>query len=224
MSMNRPIIAPPVPNPLRQQVTDNLRAAIANCEFEPGGKLTERELCETLNVSRSTIRESLRQLESEGLIRITPNKGPMITELSANDARDIYSIRERLESYAFALCAERATPRMIAAARTHLLAIKTAERAGKFPELQIAKTAFYDVLFDHTGNPSLAALLKQLRARCALTRSTNRLRAERMAESRRGAEQIFGAIRRKDTAAAATIAVSHLERASALAIAALHPE
>jgi DNA-binding GntR family transcriptional regulator len=213
-----------VPNPLRQQVTDNLRAAIANCEFEPGGKLTERELCETLNVSRSTIRESLRQLESEGLIRITPNKGPMITDLSAKEARDIYAIRERLESYAFALCAERANPRMIAAARTHLLAIKAAERAGKFADLQAAKTTFYDILFDHTGNPSLAALLKQLRARCALTRATNRLRAERMAESRRGAEEIFGAIRRKDPAGVTMIAINHLERASALAIAAMHPD
>lgn len=222
--MNRPMIAPPIPNPLRKQVTDNLRAAIANCEFEPGGRLTERELCETLNVSRSTIRESLRQLESEGLIRITPNRGPMITDLSAKEARDIYAIRERLESYAFALCAERANPQMISAARTHLTAIKAAERAGKFPELQTAKTAFYDVLFDNTGNQPLAALLKQLRARCSLTRATGRLREERMAESRRGAEEIFAAIRRKDSAAAATIAVSHLQRASALAIAAMHAD
>ena len=130
--MNRPMIAPPVPSPLRQQVTDNLRAAIANCEFEPGGRLTERELCETLNVSRSTIRESLRQLESEGLVRIIPNKGPMIADLSATEARDIYEIREQLESYAFALCAGRANPQMIAAARAHLTAIKSAERGGRF--------------------------------------------------------------------------------------------
>jgi DNA-binding GntR family transcriptional regulator len=222
--MNRPTIRPPIPNPLRQQVTDNLRAAIANCEFEPGGRLTERELCETLNVSRSTIRESLRQLESEGLVRITPNKGPMITALSAKEARDIYSIRERLESYAFALCAERATPQLIAAAKLHLTAIKVAERAGDFSGLQTAKTTFYDLLFSHTGNPQLCALLKQLRARCALTRATGRLRSERMAESRRGAEDLLAAIRAKDASAASAVAVGHLERASALAIAAMHPD
>lgn len=222
MAMNRPIIAPPIPHPLRQQVTDNLRAAIANCEFEPGGRLTERELCETLNVSRSTIRESLRQLESEGLVRITPNKGPMITALSPKEARNIYAIRERLESYAFALCAERATPQMLTEAKANLAAIKTAERAGNFSSLQTAKTAYYDLLFSHTGNPPLCALLKQLRARCALTRATDRLRSERMAESRRGAEELLTAIRAKDSAAASAAAVNHLQRASALAIAAMH--
>jgi DNA-binding GntR family transcriptional regulator len=220
--MNRPVLTPPVPHPLRQQVTDNLRAAIANCEFEPGGRLTERELCETLNVSRSTIRESLRQLESEGLVRMAPNKGPMIAALSPKEARDIYVIREQLESYAFALCAGRVTPQMLTEARVHLTAIKTAERAGNFPALQTAKTAFYDLLFSYTGNPQLCALLKQLRARCALTRATDRLRSERMAESRRGAEELFAAIRAKDPAAASTVAVNHLQRATALAIAALH--
>jgi DNA-binding GntR family transcriptional regulator len=220
--MNRPVIALPIPHPLRQQVTDNLRAAIANCEFEPGGRLTERELCEALNVSRSTIRESLRQLESEGLVRISPNKGPMITALSSKEARDIYAIRERLESYAFALCAGRVTPQMMTAARTHLAAIKTAERAGNFSTLQTAKTAFYDLLFIQTGNPQLCAVLKQLRARCALTRATGRLRSERMAESRRGAEDLLAAIRAKDPAAASAAAVNHLQRATALAIAAMH--
>lgn len=220
--MNRPIITPAIPNPLRQQVTDNLRAAIANCEFEPGGRLTERQLCETLNVSRSTIRESLRQLESEGLVRITPNKGPIITALSPKEARDIYAIRERLESYAFALCAGRATPQMLAAAKANLAAVKNAERAGNFATLQTAKTAFYDLLFSHTGNPQLCTLLKQLRARCALTRATDRLRSERMAESRRGAEELLAAIRAQDSAAASSAAVNHLQRASALAIAAMH--
>ena len=113
-------------------------------------------------------------------------------------------------------------PQMIAAARAHLTAIKSAERGGRFADLQTAKTAFYNVLFDHTGNQPLAALLKQLRARCSLTRANDRLRMQRMAESRRGAEEIFDAIRSKDAATAAATAVGHLQRASALAIAAMH--
>ena len=222
--MNRPIITPAIPNPLRQQVTDNLRAAIANCEFEPGGRLTERQLCETLNVSRSTIRESLRQLESEGLVRITPNKGPIITALSPKEARDIYAIRERLESYAFALCAGRATPQMLAAAKANLAAVKNAERAGNFATLQTAKTAFYDLLFSHTGNPQLLHAAKAIAARAGALTQRNRPPAIR-AHGRKplaAPRELLAAIRAQDSAAASSAAVNHLQRASALAIAAMH--
>ena len=62
------------------------------------------------------------------------------------------------------------------------------------------------------------------KARCALTRATGRLRSERMTESRRGAEDLLAAIRAKDASAASAAAIGHLERASALAIAAMHPD
>src|SRR5689334_22743137 len=86
--------------PLRQQVDDGLRQAIISGRLAPGARLTERELTEMMGVSRTVIREALRQLESEGLVAIIPHKGPVVRALSLDEARDLYSIRAVLEGFA----------------------------------------------------------------------------------------------------------------------------
>src|SRR4051812_46822015 len=97
-----------VATPLRQQVVEILRNAITECQFAPGGRLIERELCASLGVSRSTVREGLSRLEAEGLVRITPNKGPVVTMLSAEEGAHAYEIRAALEGLVSSRCAERA--------------------------------------------------------------------------------------------------------------------
>ncbi|PCO29962.1 GntR family transcriptional regulator, partial [Escherichia coli] len=59
-----------------------LRTAILDGVFAPGQKLSERELCESLDVSRSCLRESLQHLQAEGLITIVPHRGPEVTDIS----------------------------------------------------------------------------------------------------------------------------------------------
>src|SRR5512143_571714 len=94
--------------PLRQQVLDGLRRAIIDGQLAPGARLTERELTKMMGVSRTVVREALRQLESEGLIAIIPNKGPVVRELTPAEARDLYSIRAVLEGFAARLFTENA--------------------------------------------------------------------------------------------------------------------
>jgi DNA-binding GntR family transcriptional regulator len=219
--MSKKVIDLPVLNPLRQQVTDILRTAISRCQFEPGGRLTERELCEMLNVSRSTVRESLRQLETEGLVRITPNKGPMITALTETEARELYAIRTQLESYATAAFANNAGAHAIERLEEHLANMQTAVEDENFDDLQSHKTQFYNTLFEGSGNQQLAVMLKQLRARNALIRGADHNRNERMRESVRGAEAVLRAVRNGDATAAAEASKTHLAHASEMAIDAL---
>src|SRR5262245_5016510 len=94
--------------PLRLQVLDSLREAIIAGRLAPGRRLTERELIEMLGVSRTVVREALRQLESEGLIANIPNKGPVVRELTPDEARDLYAIRSSLEGLAARLFVENA--------------------------------------------------------------------------------------------------------------------
>ena len=72
---------------LRQQVLEALRNAILDFQFKPGDRLVERELCEMTGVSRTSVREALRHLESEGLVENVPNKGPTVATLTVEDAR-----------------------------------------------------------------------------------------------------------------------------------------
>ncbi len=86
--------------PLRQQVLDELRRAIIDGEIAPGSRLVERDLCARMGVSRTVVREVLRQLESEGLVGMIPHRGPVVRALSLDEARELYAIRAVLEGLA----------------------------------------------------------------------------------------------------------------------------
>jgi DNA-binding GntR family transcriptional regulator len=78
---------------LRLLVEDKLRSAIATGRFKPGQRLIERELCELTGVGRTSIREALRQLEAEGLVTTIPHRGPSVSTISLDEARQLYSVR-----------------------------------------------------------------------------------------------------------------------------------
>lgn len=88
------------PDSLRGQVVQTLREAITNGRFIPGEKLVERELCEMLEISRTSLREALRQLEAEKLITTKLHRGPTVAVMTREDAKDLYAIRALLEGYA----------------------------------------------------------------------------------------------------------------------------
>lgn len=212
------ILRAAVPTPLRQQVVDIVRNAITECMFEPGGRLTERELCESLNVSRSTVREGLRQLEAEGLVKITPNKGPMVATLTREEAANIYDIRATLEGLAAALAAEKAEPKALREMQRHLQSMCECAAAEDFIGLQKSKTQFYEALFTSTNNPPLHVMLKQLRAQVTLLRGLDVERATRMAESIRGGRDIITAVTARDIEAARRAGEEHIRRAARLAL------
>jgi DNA-binding GntR family transcriptional regulator len=209
-----------VPSPLRQQVVEILRNAITECVFEPGGRLTERELCERLGVSRTTLREGLRQLEAEGLLHLEPNKGPTVASLSAEEAAGVYAVRRELEGFASAQCAGRATKDDLKALAASLDTMKAAVADNDFELLQHAKTEFFDRLYDAAGNLELKHMLQRLRARVTLIRGLDVDRGARVKESIDGARAILAALNRRDPLAARRAAEKHIARAAELALAA----
>ena len=85
------------PITLREIVLEKLRGAILNFQLMPGDRLVERDLCERLGVSRTSVREALRHLESEGLVEFADAKGPRVAIITLADACDIYELRCVLE-------------------------------------------------------------------------------------------------------------------------------
>ncbi|MFA1820047.1 GntR family transcriptional regulator [Virgibacillus oceani] len=77
----------------------SIKNAIITGEFEPGKRLTEEALAENLNVSRTPIREALKQLESEGLVTPLQRRGVIVRQFSKEDVQQIYNLRALLESY-----------------------------------------------------------------------------------------------------------------------------
>jgi DNA-binding GntR family transcriptional regulator len=93
----RQVVRPPT---LTAMVVEALRDAIFRGEMQPGDPLREVDLAASMNVSRGTIREALRQLQDDGLVEVIPHRGAYVTELTPRIAREVYTLRGLLEPYA----------------------------------------------------------------------------------------------------------------------------
>ena len=92
------------------QVYRELRESILKAHLTPGTYLRERDLATTLNVSRTPVREALRQLERDGFVRLIPHVGAQVQEVSLQDLFEILEMRRCLEPYAARLAAKKVTP------------------------------------------------------------------------------------------------------------------
>ncbi|WP_270483110.1 GntR family transcriptional regulator [Gordonia sp. w5E2] len=157
--------------PLREQVIDALRAAILDFTLPPGQRLVERELIEQLGVSRTTVREALRQLTSEGLITVVPQKGAMVASPTFEEAEELYEARLRLEGLIVRRFVERAAPSQII--RLAAAAEGFAEAAAGEDALAIldAVDAYYAVLVEGAKSPVLAQLVENLQSRLRVLRA-----------------------------------------------------
>lgn len=97
-------------NSLRGRVFTQLQEDILNGKYQSGDNLIETKLSEELGVSRTPIREAIRQLELEGLAQSIPNKGAIVKGVSKQDIEDIYTIRMMIEGLAARWATEKITP------------------------------------------------------------------------------------------------------------------
>ncbi|MBY6091013.1 GntR family transcriptional regulator [Maritimibacter alkaliphilus] len=86
------------PKTVREAVVENLRTAIIEGRLKPGQRLVEREICEALGASRTSVREALRTLENERLVTVTTHRGPAVTRLTKAEAAEIFGLRAELEA------------------------------------------------------------------------------------------------------------------------------
>src|SRR5206468_8354739 len=124
-----------------------MRGAIIAGRLAPGARLIERELIEMLGVSRTVVREALRQLQSEGLVAEDAKKGMVVRELSEAEARHLYDIRALLEGLAARLFVETATDAQVRKLADALQKTVEAYAAGDPRRILKTKTAFYEHLF-----------------------------------------------------------------------------
>lgn len=94
---------------LRGRVFAQIEEDILNGKYRSGDSLIETKLSEELGVSRTPVREAIRQLELEGLVQAIPNKGAIVTGITAKDIEDIYTIRMMIEGLAARWAAEKIT-------------------------------------------------------------------------------------------------------------------
>jgi DNA-binding GntR family transcriptional regulator len=208
-----------VVSPVRTQVADNLREAILSRHFQPGQRLVERELVEATGASRTSVREALRELAAEGLVTSIPNKGTVVTEVTRDEARQLYELRSGLEALAGRLFVERATDAEVEELEQAFAGIEESYRLGV--GTLAAKDAFYDVLFRGARNEQLRQMTAGLHARITYLRSFSLSQPGRLTESLAELREIINAVKSRDADAVANACLYHISRAGQAGIAAL---
>jgi DNA-binding GntR family transcriptional regulator len=210
--------------PLREQVLEGLRSAILNFELKPGERLVERELIEQIGVSRTTVREVLRQLTAEGLVVVIPQKGAVVYAPSPEEAKDLYAVRASLEALAVRRFIERAPEDKMEALRATLVEIKDVSRDADMLALLHAKDHFYDVLLEGAASPTIQEILGGVQARVRLLRATSLSQPGRPQQVVAEMEALVEAIGARDIEQASKLCDSHLNNAAATGIKALEAD
>lgn len=189
-------------------VRDSLREAIVRGDLKSGARLIQNELAEQYGVSTTPVREAMRDLATEGLIRFDAHRGAVVHEPDAEELEDIYEMRMLLEPHAIRKAVERITDAELSEAEAIHLQAETEGDPGHWVDLN---RRFHAVFFDATRSPRLISILKQLRDTSALyvgyvlQRSTGAL--DRGNHEHR---ELLDACRARDADRAAEIVRSHL--------------
>ncbi|HEX5014329.1 MAG TPA: GntR family transcriptional regulator [Candidatus Limnocylindrales bacterium] len=205
--------------PLREQVVAALRKAILDFHLKPGQRLVERELMEQLGVSRTTIREALRELTSEGLVTDVPQRGAVVATPTLEDAIDLYEVRAVLESLVVQRFVARASDDQVARLAAAVDAFEAAiGRGADIREVLATKGQFYEVLIEGAASTALRQMLEGIQARVQILRATSLSERGRAPEAIRELRAIADAVKARDSELAAQRATEHIRNASATAL------
>jgi DNA-binding GntR family transcriptional regulator len=164
-------LGPVVPSSLTDEIVLRLEKAILEGVYPPGAPLLQDELCERFGVSRTPVRQALRDLQARNLVVLVPNRGATVRIPSRRDAEEVYAVRAELEGYAAELAVARADPRLeLELASVEQRVVRLASRVAGFDEaalpavvdLQLAAGEFHRVLLRASGNERLASTIQHV--------------------------------------------------------------
>ena len=142
---------------LPAQIAVRIGGAIVEGEFKPGEKLKEVDLAKAFGVSRASVREALRLVESEGLVTILPQRGAQVTTLTVEEVRDIFEIRANLMGLACQRLAAETTPDTARRLDELLKALRTTRDDGE--AYARASLSISEYCVRHAGSKRLADLI-----------------------------------------------------------------
>jgi len=140
---------------LAVELADRLRQMIVDGDLEPGGKVPEKTLTERFGVSRTPIREALKVLAAEGYIKLIPNRGSVVAELTIEDLEEAFPVIAALEGAAGELACRSASNEEITAIRKLKDAMHTAFEAGDMPRYFDLNQQIHGAILSAARNPIL---------------------------------------------------------------------
>lgn len=199
---------------LQEQTYHALRAAILSGEIAPGQRLIETHLAKKLQVSRTPIREAIRQLQREDLVTTDQDNLLRVATISITDAVELYDCRIALEQLSVAEACKNATDSQLQ--DLNLMVIKAEKLANSKPsqltnfQLLDLDYRFHRLLAESSGNLWLMSLLDQVFDKMALLRIQTTQNNRDVLEIRTEHRRIYEAVAKRDSEVAVQVIKNHL--------------
>ena len=195
---------------LRGQVFQEIREDILKGKFKENEELREATLGKKLGVSRTPVREALRQLELEGLVHIIPNKGAYVTGITEKDVHDIYMTRSMLEGLCARWAAEHISEEQIQEMEEVLLLTEYHLDRGNAEQLAELDGKFHEVLYDASQSRILRHILSDFHKYVQVARKRSVKKEDRAKKSLEEHREILNALRTGDADRAEELAHIHI--------------
>lgn len=192
----------PLLQTLPLQIADHIGARIIDGSYAPGSRLRETEFADGFDVSRATIREALRLLEQRGLVRILPQRGAHVTQLSAKELDDLFEVRASLLATGSRLAAERCTESTARILR--LMLVRLRQSVDNVDTYTRASADLVRTMVELSGNEVLASYIEDFAMRIGRYTRMGLISPSRRRRSVANWARLINAVIRRDGAAAAT--------------------
>lgn len=195
---------------LSGMVFNRLRESILSGKYKEKEELKEVNIGREFGVSRTPVREALRQLELEGLVRIIPNKGAYVTGITDKDVNDIFLIRSYLEGLCAALACDNITKEQLEEMEEAVFLADFHIKNGYFDQVLELDNKFHKLLYNACGSRILSKLLVDYHHYAKRAREINLSNKEKASSSNIEHKKIVDAIKNKDAINAEKYAHDHI--------------
>ena len=197
---------------LRGRVYESIREDILNGRYPQHTELRETAIGTELGVSRTPVREALRQLELEGLVTIIPNRGAYVNAITAKDVKDIYSIRSMLEGLCARWATEEITKEQLDGMEEIICLTEYHTEKGNYGKLHELDSQFHERLYEASNSRILQHVLSDFHDYVKRVRKATIASENRSVKSTQEHRAIFEAIRDRKPDLAEELASQHIRR------------
>ena len=195
---------------LKQKAYMIIRERIENCQYEPSSFLNEDILCRDLEMSRTPVRDALSRLEQEGMVRILPKKGIMITPIGLQDIKIIYDTRALLEGYIIENSCQNLPDDILEELETCMEKEQECIDAG-LDELYYWDQKFHSCIISQSDNKYIMKTLEDVQSQNSRLRTlTGKVSKERLQDTMKEHRRILKALKEHDAVKAAEMMREHI--------------
>lgn len=199
---------------LHGRVYEKLENDILTGKYKSGDYLSEQKLSDELGVSRTPIREAFRQLEHEGFVIYSPNRGVIVRGFSEEDIKDIYTIRLMIEGMTARRATENITQDQLEDLKETIELEEFYTKKGDARQLSKIDSRFHEIIYIASGSHFLTKTLKNFHHYIGKTRSISLSNPERAQQSYLEHKGIYEAISSKDREMAEILMEEHIRNAN----------